>query len=205
MTSQTFRVIGDSVHRRPENGPRTSGDDKSTMTSGSETIPTGRASITVSAATTSSDVVFDSFLEEPTLAATKSSRLSRSTGEIGSDGGSTDWPPYFQGNQLGSSLEKSNSDGSLSGHRHIQYRLHTIYIIILRDSRANRTCIRMSGDCSKSGSSPRTVTPLANDTRWGSVIPRESTPREKHSSGTSPGALPTPESICADSSAARQP
>ena len=74
----------------PEIGLRTSSENESRMTSGPETIPTGKASTTVGVATTVSDAAFDSSLEDPTFAATESSRLSRSTGEIGSDGGSTD-------------------------------------------------------------------------------------------------------------------
>ena len=53
-----------------------------------------------------------------------------------------------------------------------------------------RACFVMSNYFIKSGSSPRTVIPLANDTRRGSVSPREGTARGKHSSGTSPGGAP---------------
>ena len=81
-THTTSQTLGRSVTAStgdPETGPQISGENESIMTSGPETIPIGKASTTVDNSLS---------LDEPTLAATES-KLYRSTGEIGSDGGST--------------------------------------------------------------------------------------------------------------------
>ena len=184
--------------------------------------------MTVGAVTTSSKVVFESSLDEPTLAATESSRLSQSTGGIGSDGGSTDWSLYSLGNQQGSSLEKSNrgASPSLPHSTRSQENLSNPGGGVVEREPANPAPrphypspqlphhpgkpggeSECPASICKIGSSPRTVTPLANKTWRGSGSPWKDTLVGKHSTGTSnpPGALPTSKLICEDSSAVRQP